>query len=115
MSSFSINRARRSSPERYDAPTLKAEALPTRFETPPRRASDRDPGGKVKAFAFVTTLGHWWRLHVLAFQAEKQEHWFAGLDMPGDTAAPRVAASPADCRASSVNRSWRTTSELPRC
>lgn len=35
---------------------------------------------KVKAFVFVTTLGHSRRLHVRAFRAEKQEHWFAGLE-----------------------------------
>ncbi|MGY4567049.1 transposase [Bradyrhizobium sp. USDA 3256] len=35
---------------------------------------------KVKAFVFVATLGHSRRLHVRAFRAEKQEHWFAGLE-----------------------------------
>jgi transposase len=29
---------------------------------------------------FVATLGHSRRLHVRAFRAEKQEHWFAGLE-----------------------------------
>jgi hypothetical protein len=29
---------------------------------------------------FVPTLGHSRRLHVRAFRAEKQEHWFAGLE-----------------------------------
>nr|WP_271608662.1 DDE-type integrase/transposase/recombinase [Bradyrhizobium sp. CCBAU 21359] len=35
---------------------------------------------KIKAFVFVATLGHSRRLHVRAFRAEKQEHWFAGLE-----------------------------------
>ncbi|MGY4171585.1 hypothetical protein [Bradyrhizobium sp. USDA 4529] len=35
---------------------------------------------KVKAFVFVATLGYSRRLHVHAFGAEKQEHWFAGLE-----------------------------------
>jgi transposase len=35
-------------------------------------------GVKIKAFVFVATLGHSRRLHVRAFRAEKQEHWFAG-------------------------------------
>lgn len=29
---------------------------------------------------FVATLRHSRRLHVRAFRAEKQEHWFAGLE-----------------------------------
>jgi transposase len=29
---------------------------------------------------FVATLGHSRRLNVRAFRAEKQEHWFAGLE-----------------------------------
>ncbi|RVD63563.1 transposase, partial [Mesorhizobium sp. M4A.F.Ca.ET.029.04.2.1] len=33
-----------------------------------------------KAFVFVATLGHSRRLHVRAFRAEKQEHWFAGIE-----------------------------------
>ncbi|MGY4372583.1 transposase [Bradyrhizobium sp. i1.3.6] len=66
---------------------LKAEALATtRFETPPGRQLQIDfgerlveiGGTKVKAFVFVATLGHSRRLHVRAFRAEKQEHWFAG-------------------------------------
>uniref|UniRef100_UPI001FD3F8DB IS21 family transposase n=1 Tax=Mesorhizobium sp. L-8-3 TaxID=2744522 RepID=UPI001FD3F8DB len=32
------------------------------------------------AFMFVATLGHSRRLHVRAFRAEKQEHWFGGLE-----------------------------------
>jgi transposase len=65
---------------------LKAEALATtRFETPPGRQLQIDfgerlveiGGAKIKAFVFVATLGHSRRLHVRAFRAEKQEHWFA--------------------------------------
>jgi hypothetical protein len=37
-------------------------------------------GAKIKAFVFIATLGHSRRLHVRAFRAEKQEHWFAGLE-----------------------------------
>jgi transposase len=68
---------------------LKAEALATtRFETPPGRQLQIDfgerlaeiSGAKIKAFVFVATLGHSRRLHVRAFRAEKQEHWFAGLE-----------------------------------
>jgi transposase len=61
---------------------LKAEGLATlRFETPPGRQLQIDFGGaKIKAFVFVATLGHSRRLHVRAFRAEKQEHWFAGLE-----------------------------------
>jgi transposase len=68
---------------------LKAEALATtRFETPPGRQLQIDfgerlveiGGVKIKAFVFVATLGHSRRLHVRAFRAEKQEHWFAGLE-----------------------------------
>src|SRR6476659_3393547 len=68
---------------------LRAEALATtRFETPPGRQLQIDfgerlieiGGEKVKAFVFVATLGHSRRLHVRAFRAEKQEHWFAGLE-----------------------------------
>jgi hypothetical protein len=68
---------------------LKAEALATtRFETPPGRQLQIDfgerlveiDGAKIKAFMFVATLGHSRRLHVRAFRAEKQEHWFAGLE-----------------------------------
>ena len=68
---------------------LKAEALATtRFETPPGRQLQIDfgerlveiGGVKVKAFVFVATLGHSRRLHVRAFRAEKQEHWFALLE-----------------------------------
>src|ERR1700729_1688211 len=67
---------------------LRAEALATtRFETPPGRQLQIDFGerlveigeAKIKAFVFVATLGHSRRLHVRAFRAEKQEHWFAGL------------------------------------
>src|SRR5207247_7054592 len=44
-------------------------------------SSDLEIGGaKIKAFVFVATLGHSRRLHVRAFRAEKQEHWFAGLE-----------------------------------
>lgn len=66
---------------------LKAEAqATTRFETPPGRQLQIDfgerlveiGGAKVKAFVFVATLGHSRRLHVRAFRAERQEHWFAG-------------------------------------
>ena len=68
---------------------LEAEALATtRFETPPGRQLQIDFGerlveigdAKIKAFMFVATLGHSRRLHVRAFGAEKQEHWFAGLE-----------------------------------
>lgn len=68
---------------------LKAEALATtRFETPPGRQLQIDfgerfveiGGAKIKAFVFVATLGHSRRVHVRAFPAEKQEHWFAGLE-----------------------------------
>jgi transposase len=68
---------------------LKAEALATtRFETPPGWQLQIDfgerlveiGGAKIKAFVFVATLGHSRRLHVRAFRAEKQEHWFAGLE-----------------------------------
>jgi transposase len=68
---------------------LKAEALATtRFETPAGRQLQIDfgerlveiGGAKIKAFVFVATLGHSRRLHVRAFRAEKQEHWFAGLE-----------------------------------
>ena len=59
-----------------------------RFETPPGRQLQIDfgerlveiGGAKIKAFVFVATLGHSRRLHVRAFRAEKQEHWFAGLE-----------------------------------
>ena len=68
---------------------LKAEALATtRFETPPGRQLQIDFGERfvdiggvpVKAYMFVATLGHSRRVHVHAFRAEKQEHWFAGLE-----------------------------------
>jgi transposase len=68
---------------------LEAEARATiRFETPPGRQLQIDfgerlveiGGAKVKAFVFVATLGHSRRLHVRAFRAERQEHWFAGLE-----------------------------------
>ncbi|MGF6430739.1 MULTISPECIES: hypothetical protein [Bradyrhizobium] len=68
---------------------LKAEVLATtRFETPPGRQLQIDfgerladiGGAKVKAFVFVATLGHSRRLHVRAFRAVRQEHWFAGLE-----------------------------------
>lgn len=68
---------------------LKAEALATtRFETPPGRQLQIDFGERfvdiggvpVKAFVFVATLGYSRRVHVRAFRAEKQEHWFAGLE-----------------------------------
>lgn len=68
---------------------LRASALATtRFETPPGRQLQIDfgerlveiGGAKIKAFVFVATLGHSRRLHVRAFRAEKQEHWFAGIE-----------------------------------
>jgi transposase len=68
---------------------LRAEALATmRFETPPGRQPQIDfgerlveiGGTKIKPFVFVATLGHSRRLHVRAFRAEKQEHWFVGLE-----------------------------------
>jgi transposase len=68
---------------------LKAEALATtRFETPPGRQLQIDfgerlveiGGVRIKAFMFVATLGYSRRLHVRAFRAERQEHWFAGLE-----------------------------------
>lgn len=65
---------------------MKAEALATQM--PPGRQLQIDfgeclveiGGAKIKAFVFVATLGHSRRLHVRAFRAEKQEHWFAGLE-----------------------------------
>jgi transposase len=69
--------------------SLRAEALATvRFETPPGRQLQIDFGErfveigsiKIKVFVFVATLGHSRRVHVRAFRAEKQEHWFAGLE-----------------------------------
>jgi transposase len=68
---------------------LKAEALATvRFDTPPGRQLQIDfgerlveiGGAKVKAFVFVATLGHSRRCHVRAFQHERQESWFSGLE-----------------------------------
>lgn len=68
---------------------LRAEALATtRFETLPGRQLQIDfgerfvaiGGAQVKAFVFVATLGYSRRVHVRAFTAEKQEHWFAGLE-----------------------------------
>lgn len=68
---------------------FKAEALAcVRFETPPGRQLQIDfgerlvaiGGAKVRAFVFVATLGHSRRCHVRAFRAEKQEHWFSGLE-----------------------------------
>jgi transposase len=59
----------------------------TPFETPGRQLQIdfgerlvEIGGAKIKAFVFVATLGHSRRLHVRAFRAEKQEHWFAGLE-----------------------------------
>ncbi len=68
---------------------LDAEARAcVRFETRPGKQLQIDfgerlveiGGVKVKVFLFVATLGHSRRLHVRAFRAEKQEHWFAGLE-----------------------------------
>ncbi|MER8524165.1 hypothetical protein NKH56_33545 [Mesorhizobium sp. M1076] len=75
---------------------LRAEALATmRFETPPGRQLQIDfgerlveiGGGKIEAFVFVATLGHSQRLHVHAFRADEQEHWFAGIESAFTTAA----------------------------
>jgi transposase len=68
---------------------LRAEALATtRFETLPGRQLQIDfgerfvaiGGAQVKAFVFVATLGYSRRVHVRAFPAETQAHWFAGLE-----------------------------------
>lgn len=68
---------------------LRAEARATvRFETRPGQQLQIDFGerrvwigdGQEKVFFFVATLGHSRRLHVRAFRAERQEHWFAGME-----------------------------------
>jgi transposase len=68
---------------------LTAEARATvRFETPPGRQMQIDFGErrifiddtKEKVFLFVATLGFSRRLHVRAFQHERQESWFNGLE-----------------------------------
>jgi transposase len=68
---------------------LKAEALATtRFETPAGRQLQIDfgerlveiSGVRVKAFAFVATLGHSRRLHLRAFRNEQPASWFVGLE-----------------------------------
>src|SRR5215218_5240628 len=92
---------------------LKAEALATtRFETPPGRQLQIDfgerlveiGGAKVKAFVFVATLGHSRRLHVRAFRAERQEHWFAGLE---STFLQRCAGGSADGQSTRACRAPR--------
>jgi transposase len=68
---------------------LRAEARATvRFETRPGQQLQIDFGerrvqigdGREKVFFFVATLGHSRLLHVRAFRAERQEHWFAGME-----------------------------------
>ncbi len=68
---------------------LCAEARATvRFETRPGQQLQIDFGERrvwigdeqEKVFFFVATLGHSRRLHVRAFRAERQEHWFAGME-----------------------------------
>jgi transposase len=68
---------------------LRAEARATvRFETRPGQQLQIDFGerrvwigdGQEKVFFFVATLGYSRRLHVRAFRAERQEHWFAGME-----------------------------------
>lgn len=68
---------------------LRAEARATvRFETRPGQQLQIDFGERrvwigdeqEKVFFFVATLGHSRRLHVRAFRAERQEHWFAGME-----------------------------------
>jgi transposase len=66
---------------------LKAEALATtRFETPPGRQLQIDFGerlaeiGSAKIKAVRGYARHSRRLQVRALRAEKQKHWFAGLE-----------------------------------
>lgn len=68
---------------------LRAEARATvRFETAPGQQLQIDFGERrvrigdqmEKVFFFVATLGYSRRLHVRAFAAERQEHWFEGLE-----------------------------------
>jgi transposase len=68
---------------------LRAEARATvRFETRPGQQLQIDFGERrvwignkqEKVFFFVATLGHSRRLHVRAFRAKRQEHWFAGME-----------------------------------
>jgi transposase len=68
---------------------LEAEARATvRFETAPGRQLQVDFGERrvvigdesTKVFLFVATLGYSRRLHVRAFQHERQESWFEGLE-----------------------------------
>nr|WP_091968029.1 hypothetical protein [Bradyrhizobium shewense] len=80
---------------------LEAEALATtRFERPPGRQLQIDfgerlveiGGSKVKAFILVATLGYSRQLHVRAFRAERQEHWFAGIESTFTIHDPRRRA-----------------------
>lgn len=78
--------------ERAVAPlrrALRAEALATvRFETSPGEQLQIDFGQRripvagvmTPVFLFVATLGYSRRVHVRAFPAERQEHWFAGME-----------------------------------
>lgn len=68
---------------------LRAEARATvRFETRPGQQLQIDFGERrvrvgerrEKVFFFVATLGYSRRLHVRALAAERQEHWFEGLE-----------------------------------
>ena len=78
--------------ERFVEP-LRAEAenqdrATLRFETPPGRQMQIDFGEKwikvdeerVKAFAFVATLGYSRRLYARVFPAMEQRHWLEGLE-----------------------------------
>lgn len=68
---------------------LRAQARATvRFETRPGEQMQVDFGERRVAIAgeprrvlfFVATLGHSRRLHVRAFERERQEHWFEGME-----------------------------------
>ena len=68
---------------------LRAEARATvRFETRPGQQLQIDfgqrrveIGGALRVVSlFVATLGHSRRLHVRAFEGERQEHWFEGME-----------------------------------
>jgi hypothetical protein len=82
----------------------------------------------LNTFVFVATLGHSRRLHVRAFRAEKQEHWFAGLESAfsgatSQTASKRPQAAPISNDAAPLRPSWRArgwlrhlqTQERRRC
>jgi len=68
---------------------LEAQARATvRFETAPGKQMQIDfgerlieiAGGKPKVFLFVATLGFSRRVYVRAFENERQESWFTGLE-----------------------------------